>query len=313
MNRGGRAVFRGVAAALFVTLAIARAPSSALAAGSERAAAIFRQGQEAFAHKNYAAAAASFEQAAQLAPHPSAWLDAAEAWELDGAPARAAEDCDRALALPDVAADHRHDAEARLARLVPKIATLDLRSTRAQLVKVDGAGEVRAPGSLRIAPGRHELAVVDVASAPARTIAVDARAGATTRVELDPAPSAPPSRGASAPLAPVPPAASAPTHSGPPTATWVAFGIGAAAAGAGLVVGAMTVSAKSDFTSTPTIASRDRFYRARTVTNVAWGVAGAAAVVGIVLWITTPRAQASASVTMGVRDGGPFLAHETRF
>jgi hypothetical protein len=294
--------------------ASARGPETA----SERAAAIFREGQEAFAHKSYAAAAAAFEQAAQLAPHPAAWLDAAEAWELDGALPRAAEDCDRALALPDVAESHRREAEARLARLVSKIATLDLRTTRAQIVRVDGAAEVRAPGKLRIAPGHHAIAVLDLAGAPARSVAIEASRGETTSVDLDlPAPAppvaSPPSEPSAADASASPSSASSPARRGPPPAAWLAFGVAAIGAGTAIVTGAMTLSARTDFTNAPTFDARDRFYRLRTLTNVAWGVAGVAAATGAVLWITAPRTEAGPSVALVVQGPAVLLAHETRF
>jgi hypothetical protein len=310
---------RRVAIALsLVALCAARGAS---ASGSERAAQIFRQGQDAFAHKNYAAAAAAFEQAAELAPHPAAWLDAAEAWELDGALARAAQDVDRALALPDVSEGHRHEAEARLARLLPKVATLDLHTTLPQLVRLDGAGELRAPGKHRVAPGHHTVAL-ELATSTAPPVAVDARAGETTRIDLDPpAPAAPPPSSA-APPASKPDVAPSPAVShgsqgshGPPVASWVAFGGAALAAGVGVTFGAMTLSARTDYTNAPTPDSRDRFYRLRTTTNIAWGVAGIAAATGVVLWWTTSRdASANASgVGLAVGDGAVFLSHQARF
>src|SRR4051794_10118832 len=72
----------------------------------------FRQGQTAFERREFAAAAAAFEQAGRLAPHPSAWLNAAEAWERADEPLRAADDCDAALAAPGLEQAHREEAAA---------------------------------------------------------------------------------------------------------------------------------------------------------------------------------------------------------
>jgi hypothetical protein len=301
---------RRLVVAAVVALAVSGVTRAAAAAGSERAAAIFRQGQEAFAHKSYAAAAAAFEQAAELAPHPSAWLDAAEAWELDGSFARAAEDCDRALSLPDASEGHRHEAEARLARLTPKVATLDLRASRPGLVRLDGAAELRAPGKHRVAPGHHAIAV-EGATTPA-PISIDAKAGETAVIDLDPpapraAEPAPPARADDTPPAPPPEA-----HRGPPLATWVAFGVASAAGATALVTGAMTLSARTDFTNAPSIDARDRFYRVRTITDVAWGVAGAAAITGAVLWLTAPRPDGS-GVGLTLAPGGVFVGGVTYF
>ncbi len=68
----------------------------------ERAAETFRQAEAAFARREYAGAAAGFEEAGRFVPHPKTFLNAAEAWELAGLAARAATACERALGLPDV-------------------------------------------------------------------------------------------------------------------------------------------------------------------------------------------------------------------
>src|SRR5437868_2667472 len=66
----------------------------------DRAAEIFRQAQAAFARREFSAAAAAFEQAASFENHPATLLNAAEAWEAVPDEVRAAEDCDRVLAMP---------------------------------------------------------------------------------------------------------------------------------------------------------------------------------------------------------------------
>src|SRR5262245_46232309 len=86
-------------------------------AARERASRSFSEAKTAFALRNFTAAATAFEEAARLTPHPVTWLDAADAWERAGQPTRAAEDCDRALAIlndPNLGAD----ANRRLERLL---------------------------------------------------------------------------------------------------------------------------------------------------------------------------------------------------
>ena len=75
--------------------------SSALAepTDKQRAAELFAGGEAALKRGDFPGAGAAFEQAALYAPHPSALLNAAEAWELAGDVTRAAELCDRALAM----------------------------------------------------------------------------------------------------------------------------------------------------------------------------------------------------------------------
>jgi hypothetical protein len=73
---------------------------------------------------------------------------------------------------------------------------------------------------------------------------------------------------------------------GPPTATWVCFGVGAAAAGVGTFFGVKTLQAKTNFDTNPTPAFRDDFNSARLSTDVAIGVSAAAFAIGLVLWFT---------------------------
>lgn len=287
--------------------------------GSERAGAIFKQAQQAFERKDYAAAAAAFEQAAQLAPHAAAWLNAGESWERDGNLARAAEACDRALALETLTEVHRREAEVCLRRLVPKVGTLDVRSARTVVVKIDGAQEVTVPVKHRIAPGKHELVVLDLASSPMRSLVVEVARGETMLVDLTP-PAAPPAP--ARPLPPPPPPespvrASAPPapepKRGPPLVSFLAFGATVAAAMTGGIAGVMTLSARSNFNSDPTEKGRDDFYRARTVTNVAWAVAGVTAAAGVLVWTLDGPRGTSSRVGVAFGASGVTLAHETRF
>jgi hypothetical protein len=253
----------------------------------ERAAAIFRQAQQAFERRNYAAAAAAFEEAALLQPHAAAWLDAGEAWERDGNLVRSAEDCDRAVATEGISAAHRAEAEARLSRLVPKIGTLDVRSDKTLVMKVDGGNESNVPGQRRVTVGKHVLEFVDLAGAEKRRMDIEVSPGQVKLVELkdEPPPPPPPPKRESPAIRPPPP----PARSGPPTVSVVAFGVSLAAVATAVVAGSITLSRQSDFQSAPTEDKRDGFYTARTTTNVAWGVAGASAITGLAFWLFAPR------------------------
>src|SRR4051812_10152240 len=100
----------GLAALCLAGVARADAPS---ADEHARAAEIFGQAQAAFSRREFSAAAAAFEQAASFEAHPAALLNAAEAWEAVPDPARAAEDCDRVLAIPGVSPEFQHEADLR--------------------------------------------------------------------------------------------------------------------------------------------------------------------------------------------------------
>jgi hypothetical protein len=281
----------------------------------------FRQAQAAFGRREYAAAAAAFEQAAKFETHPSPLLDAEEAWELAGEPVHAAEDCDLVLALPGVEPRYAAEAERRLRTLTTRISTLAVQGPRTTTVRLDGGAEVVLPARRRLSPGRHELAIVDRKSTRVRTETLELVPGEVRTIDAadgvpDPAASADtqPLDGAPAPESPgtaaaqPPPAApSAPAPrdgggatggaSGAPAAahrpyvpvgSWVALGASAVSAGVAIGFGEATLSAKHAYAVLPAQSTADAFQRDRIVTNAAWGAALVAAVAAVVVWLVTP-------------------------
>jgi hypothetical protein len=304
--------------ALAIPLAALATPRPSRAADDTgRAATVFRQAQQAFGQKNYAAAAAAFEEAAQLVPHPSAWLNAAEAWELDGDLPRAAQDCDRALGMIDAAETHRREANARLARLVPRIATLqtiDRSGGHGLRVTVDGGAEERVPTNDRLPPGKHVVVVLDSSGRPSRRVEVDVAQGETRIEDLTPPTAAPPPPDAAVERAPAGPTPERPPPGrGPSLASWIAFGTSAAASVTAIVAGELTLSARDDFDQAPTFERRDHFYAMRTLTNVAWTVGGGTAVIGVVLWALGPRQASRGTVGTALAEAGAWLVQGGRF
>ncbi len=299
-------------AARALLLAVLASSQAALALPTpedqQRAGESFRQAEAAFARKEYAAAAAAFEQAAAFAPHPTAFLNAAEAWELAGDPVRAAQACARARSVPDAAPSFVAEAERRLKALAPRVVTLDLVGPPGSRARVDGGPEVLAPTTVFVAAGDHFVSVVDAAGGTARAIPVSVLEGARVRVDVSSAGARrvdPPSTG---PAGPDPPAEVEPASGVEvPVATWVSFGVAGAAAVAMGVFGGLTIAAQGDFEVEPTRENADRFHDYRLTTNVLIGVASAAAAVGAVVWIvdaaTREPAKPRAAVSLGVRPG----------
>ncbi|HEX8792076.1 MAG TPA: hypothetical protein VF765_14070 [Polyangiaceae bacterium] len=286
-----------------LALAVLLVASAAQAAPSDesraRAAESFRQAQAAFERRDFAAAAAAFESAAGFAPHPAAWLSAADAWQRAGEPARAAEDCDRARAVPDLAdasaadhADYAHDAATCLERVRARVALVAVSGAGATAVRVDDGPEQVLPARQWIRPGRHVLTLVDLQSSRTRRLELDVHAGEERTVDATtPAPQAPPAPApvpASSPANPVEPSAAPRRGRGLPTASWVAFGLAVPAAVAYGVTAVMTLQAQHDFDATPTASTRDAFYRDRTMADVSFAVALTAAAAGVVLWLVAP-------------------------
>ncbi len=278
-----------LSALLVVAVALCGSPSRALAEPSAPrdetradASATFREAQAAFARRDFLAAAAAFEQAARAAPHPATWLNAAEAWEKREDWSRAAEDCDRAIEVATGDADLRREAETRLRRALEHVATLDVRGARGSGARIDHDRVEPLPVRRRLAPGLHEVVLVDLASGREERRSISLAAGQSMIIESPiAAPIAPPR-----PPAPTP---SKPPTSGLPTASWILFGVGGGAGIASAVFGVSTLGAKSSFEERPTQDGLDRFHRDRLVTNVLLGVSVIAVGAGLVTWMIAPR------------------------
>jgi hypothetical protein len=295
------------------TLAVGHAPFSAQASqpGDDhaRAAESFREAQAAFERRDYAAAAAAFEQAAHYEPHPAPLLDAADAWERLGDYARAAEDCDRVLSMPGAPQESRADAERRLARLLSNVATLTFRGPRTVLIRIDGGTASPPTTKRRLAPGRHVVAIDDLASQQNRVEEIVLAAGAEKVLDVTVAPPkadtppvvekppvVPPPRSAEAP-----PSSSSSTFSRVPLASWISLGLAGASGALAVTFSVMTMKSRDDYNHTPTIATRDAFYRNRLIANIGWGAAAALAATAVVIWQTS---DGGARVSVAPSKGG---------
>jgi len=275
-----------VAATLATMVTIASTSrADADAEARERASRSFSEAKTAFALRNFTAAATAFEEAARLTPHPVTWLDAAEAWERAGEPTRAAEDCDRALAVSE---DPNLDADAhrRLERLVPKIATLELRGGPPLSIRLDGNDPVSLPTRRRLTPGHHLILVTDLSTGNDRRVELDLVAGSTQVLDLASPASPRPTENAA-------PAPQKRSHRGvfgasPPLGSWALFGASAMFVGVATVFGLSTLREKDDFNAAPTRSGLDRFRRDRLVTNAALAAAIVSAAAGVAIWIWSP-------------------------
>ncbi|WP_394838404.1 hypothetical protein LVJ94_15985 [Pendulispora rubella] len=273
-------------AVLLTALLLYAGPVRAEPTAHERASASFQQARAAFARREFTAAAAAFEQAAEYEPHPVAWLNAAEAWARADDPVRAATDCDRVLEDRNAAATYRDEAKTRLEALGQRVATADVRGNAGSLASLDGGPTFSLPARKRMTAGSHVVTVTE--GGPPRRFPITVRLGETALVDATPPPppASPPAPEARAlAVHPVPN-----TSKHPPTATWIAFGVSGAALASATVFGFRTMSAHDDFDNAPTNDTRDAFYRERLATNVSLGVALVAAGVGLTLWLLAPSA-----------------------
>lgn len=312
---------RIAAIALLAVLLIAR-PVAAQPTDEalQRAGESFRQAQAAFARREYAAAAAAFEQAARMVPHPTALLNAAEAWELAGDLPRAAESAEKVLALPEAEASFRTEAEARLAAVVTRIARIRFEGPATLRARIDGGEELALPVRRWLTPGPHAVEVSGVEGGPYRR-QMTVQAGEDRTVDL----SSPPPSPVPKALPPAPPPRPRPKavepapetehdSAAPPPAAWVSFGLAAAGGIVIGVFGGLTIAARKDFDAEPTQDHADTFNKNKLVTNVAIGITAAAAAVGAIVWIvdaSTGDRRAAIAPRIGAGSAGIVLS--TRF
>lgn len=265
----------------------ARAEPSAVA--KER----FDEAAKAFAERRYADAGEAYERAAAISPHPAPYVNAAEAWALDGNYVRAARACDQALKLP-LGPALQKSIEERLARLERSVATLEVDGAASLAIRIDGGSEIGPPARIRLSPGKHLIAVLDPDKAAGRTEEVYLAPGDHRHLVLATArPGTPPAPLVSAPT--TEPAAAPPSRRGPPLGTWIALGTAVVAGGGAVAFGFLTASAEDDFDAKPTNDAADTFERNRLVTNVLVGVTATALLAAGAFWLFAPRSSTAAS------------------
>ncbi len=284
MKRISSALAKAIVAVLFGTQASVHAQSLTEEEGTRRAAESFRQAQAAFSRRDFAAAAASFEQAASFKPHPASLLNAAEAWDLAGAPERAAQHCDHVLALPEVDAVHRKGARGMLERLLPRVATLQVEGPSDLALSLDGGPSFEPPAVRRLSPGRHDLSVSRRGLTETRREVLFVKAGELRRLALTsvgPGTQDVPS----SLLHETSPRPRADRHR-VPKAAWVAFSVSGVAAVASTAFGIMTLNARGAYNANPKRSTLAEFKRDRLGTNVALGLAAVAAAfgIGVIVW-----------------------------
>ncbi len=161
----------------------ASAKDSISAADKQRAGKKFRAGEAAFKKAEYGDAARAFEEAYQIAPHPSALLNAARSYEKNGELVRGATLCAAYLREADPEDPKRKDARALLAAIRPKVGRVEISAPDADSIDIDG-DEVAADGTIYVDPGDH-VAVARFESGRARR-KFSVVAGSVARLVIDP-------------------------------------------------------------------------------------------------------------------------------
>lgn len=289
------------------------------AAFADEAAELDQKARAAFEKKDYAGAAAAFEEAYRVKPHPATKYNAGLAWEKASELARAADAFEGALNSEGLDEGRAKAARTRLSVLKPMLGYVFVEKPIGATVSVGHVVDAPIPTRFHLSPGSHKL-VAKRRDGSAAEQTVQLKAGSSVNVEIEGGDLAAAGAAGAADLKPVGEAtpAGGATKADPgapkeergcPSCTWgwVALGAGVAAAGAGTYFGLQTLSAKSDFDDSgkTDAEARDRALSNRTLANVAFGVAAVAGGVGIYLLLSgSSTNKESASLSIGIRPGG---------
>jgi hypothetical protein len=300
---------------------VAPGPASRVAwaapTADQRAARAFEQGQKAFKAGDYRKAGENFEQAYEVAPHPSPLWNAARAWHRAQELVRAAKLYAKYLRIaPDGARDRNH-ALAALKELSAKLGQLSVTATDVKDVHVDGK-PLEDP-SVYVLPGEH-IIEGRYGESTVRVTRVVA-AGEALSVALVPPPPPPPpppvverprseetkdERKASADPSAVP------ANNGLSPA-WFFVGLGATAVVGGIATwsGVDTLQRRDEFDGAPSQNALDDGRRSQTRTNILLGATAGVGVVTVVLafivdWRRSPERAHLDIGPSGATFGGAF-------
>lgn len=246
----------------------------------KEAATKFREAEKAFKKHDYTTAAAGFEQAYEIAPHPAALFNAATAYQKAGNLTRAANLCARYLRDAPETDARRDKANALISELTPKLGRIEIEAAGAKQVQLDGsAPELEVT---YVDPGDHFVTGKYGDKSVQRDVAVVA--GSLVRVVLEPPRpdkgSLEEENGNEDPFAGDAKKDTPAEKTKPLAPTWFYVGVGAT-----VVLGAATVwsgldtnKARDDFDSDPTQNGLDEGRSKQTRTNV---LLAGTAVVGV--------------------------------
>jgi hypothetical protein len=243
----------------------------------------FREGERLFAKHDYGAAAAAFEEAYSIAPHPDALLNAIDARRKAGDLVLAARNCQRLIRdYPDDKA--ASDARGHLGEITPKVARLELQVIGAATgVAVDGASIELAgsgPTEVYVDAGDHLVTGTVDGKPLERRITVVAGARGNVLLQAAPAPAE-----AERPTASPSPAESASQKPLHPAIFFVGAGLTAAAGGTLIWSGLDTNAAREDYDTAPTREGLDDGLSRQLRTNVLIGVTAGLGVVTAALGV----------------------------
>jgi hypothetical protein len=268
---------------------------------------LYNEARQAFKQERYREAALSFEAASKIRPHAVALYTAAQAWELAGEPARAADAYARALSTPKLEDEQTARARERLEALEAELATVVVAGPDGTRVMLDDHVQLAVPARLHATPGDHTLSIEQPGGAGERR-ALKLEKGVLEidlqKAESKEAAASPPPKTAPVVLAEPRKVAIKVEEPRSPwlTVGWAATGAGLAALGGAVLLGMSAEDAEESFKASPTRESFDHAKALETRTNVMLVVGGVLTAGGVALVVyesSKPKEQIALKGTIG--------------
>jgi hypothetical protein len=280
--------------ALTMLAALSLASSSALAGDDSNLAEarrLYNEAKKAMTAKRYKDAAAAFEGASNIKAHAVALYTAAQAWELAGEQARAADAYARALSTPQLSDSQAKRSGERLAELQKMLGVVVVSGKEGTRVRLDDHSEFEVPAKLHGTTGSHELSITRADGSTDKK-QVELSTGSTAEVDAEEQP-APEEKTAEQPKEvklsePAKhPVEVETTEEGPwKTIGYVTVGAGVAALAGGALLGLSASDAEDTYKTSPTRATYDHAKGLESKTNIMFIAGGVltAGGVGLLIW-----------------------------
>jgi hypothetical protein len=268
--------------AAFVVALLCAGAAHAQPNDKDRAAALFREADQAADRGEPAEAASLYAEAYRIAPHAITKYNEALEWEKARERALAADAYEVALAREELDALRKRDARLRLAALKKQLAYLRVNEPAGARISVAHVSGATVPTQIHLPPGEHEVRI-ELGDCQ-RSERISLRAG--TSRDFSAACAAPPPP---APSAPPPPPKPSPKRRPASTlrrdAGWVVVALGAAGGFSLLPLSQTAIDANDQWKDSGLTddAAYDRAVAFRTATNVVLGVSAAVVGVGLTL------------------------------
>lgn len=268
---------------------------------------LYTEAKKALSAKKYSEAALGFEAASRIKAHAVALYTAAQAWELAGERARAADAYSRALSTPQLSESQTERSKERLESLEKELGTAKVIGKSGTKILLDDHMEMTVPATVHGSPGAHVLSVT-LPDGNTEKRALNFIAGQSQEVNLDEAPEPQPNMPSPKPVKLAEPKKQ-PVKAEPrrPSPFWktvgfIATGAGVAALGGAILVGTSAKDAEDTYKAKPSRETFDHAKGLETRTNIlliGGGVLTAGGI-GILVWQATKGSENRAAVRVNV-------------